>query len=115
MADEGSLVVGVEVDVGDSHLGDSVGDIQRTIVVVLRVAVSFVVGASEKRCLTYLVVGQVAPELDVVDPDLGDLLDTYSVADNRVDLQVPDDHVRHAEDAETDNGESFRTSGLAPA
>lgn len=79
----------VEVGVGDSHPVSTVGDVKKTIEVILSAA-------------------EVARKVAVVDPDVGRLIDTNSITVagiNLANLQVAQDDVLLATDVDADTGE----------
>jgi hypothetical protein len=54
--------------------------------------------------------GQVAREVDVVNPDIGDLVERDGIAvlgEDLLDLQVADDNVGHTADLQADTSDGF--------
>ena len=85
VTDKRSLVVVVEVGVGDGHPVRSVGNVKETIKVVL-------------------VLGEVGGQLAVVDPDVGGLLDTDGitvVSNDVLDSEITNDNVLLLVDVKT--------------
>lgn len=97
VADQGALPVVVEVGVRDGDEVGAVGDVEETVQVVLA-------------------GGEVAGELAVVNPDVGDLVEGDGVAvlgEDLVDLEVADDDVVDAADLQTDTGDGCGEIGVS--
>lgn len=89
VADQGGLVVVVDVAVGDGDPVGFPGDVQETVVVVLSRV-------------------EVGAQVNVINPHVGGRLDTDGISVGLLDLgdgQVTDDDVLHTLDVQTDSGE----------